>query len=127
MSNPLFKAGYRRLSSGVESHWKVECDSLTREDWAVLAVIAMEQFDLRFCSAKGVPTGGFPFAAALQSYRTSYVPCPYLVVDDVLTTGNSIQREREKLGIHNTIGLVAFARGPLPDGVHAVWHLGGTR
>lgn len=118
----LFQLGDFTLRSGERSRWKVECDELTAEDWDALAVMAMERFNLVFRDALGVMRGGLPFERALKPYAVA--SGPILVVDDVLTTGASL------LGMMSgwpgdSIGLVAFARCPVPDGVMALWTLAG--
>ncbi len=112
---PLFQQGDFLLAGGSRSSWKVECDALTSEDWATLAAMAVER-GLAFGGVKGVPRGGIPFADALRPYATTG---PVLIADDVLTTGGSILRNMAEHP--DSIGLVAFARGPLPVGVQALW------
>ncbi len=111
----VFQRGDFLLAGGSRSSWKIECDALTSEDWATLAMMAVEQ-GLTFSGALGVPRGGLLFAEALRPYVSDG---PVLIVDDVLTTGGSILR---LMAEHpGSIGLVAFARGPLPGGVQALW------
>ncbi len=114
----LFQRGDFTLAGGAHSSWKIECDALTQNDWATLAWMAQEQGPA-FSRVVGVPRGGLPFAEALELYTADG---PTLVVDDVLTTGASILRV---MADHpDSVGLVAFARGPLPKGVRALWSLG---
>ena len=112
----LFVKGAVRLHAGGISMWKIECDALTKEDWEGLALIAMEKYSLAFREVVGIPRGGLQFAKALEPYRSLG---GLLVVDDVLTTGTSMQEYLNKY--ENSSGLVAFARGLLPDNVKAVW------
>ncbi len=119
MSEPaaLFQQGSFLLASGIMSFWKIECDVLTSRDWATLAWLVSERVD--FSEVIGIPRGGIPLEAALKIYRNH--GGPLLFVDDVLTTGESITaRMKQNPG---SIGFVAFARGPLPDGVRALWIL----
>lgn len=113
----LFCLGCFALHGGWKSAWKIDCDALTAEDWDGLALMAME-FLPPFGSVEGVPTGGLAFADALRPYATQG---PVLLADDVLTTGGSLERQRAG---REAIGVVAFARGPCPDWVQAVFSPG---
>lgn len=117
MTEALFQRGDFLLAGGSRSTWKIECDALTTGDWTTLAAMAIEQ-GVEFSGVLGVPRGGLPFADALRPYVSSG---PVLVVDDVLTTGGSIGRLMQKYP--GSIGLVAFARGPVPTGIRALWSL----
>lgn len=121
----LFQQGNFRLASGQQSWWKLDCDGLTDEDWAVLARLAVEIHPwMQSYTPTGVATGGEPFAAALEPYCTP--SGPPLVVDDVITTGGSIERVRREIGELLAPALVAFQRGePRIPNVIALWKLGG--
>lgn len=121
--------------SGKTSWIKIECDALspkTNEDWEALAY-AGSRIVGPFSAVIGIPTGGLPFAKAMEKYmeyqpyysnfQLGYDRGPTLVVDDVLTTGDSIWRKMETFRYVEVIGLVAFARGPCPKNVKAVWQM----
>lgn len=108
-TGPLFQRGDFTLASGQRSAWKIECDALTPEDWEGLAAMAVENLPA-FGSVEGVPRGGLPFADALRAYATEG---PLLIADDVFTTGGSIEKHRAG---RDAIGIVAFARNPIPAG-----------
>ncbi len=108
----LFKVGEFTLRSGAKSKFKIECDALTPEDWEGLALMAVEHLP-PFGLVEGVPRGGLPFADALRPYATPGCET-LLIVDDVGTTGGSMERHRNG---RKAIGLVAFKRGPLPPWV----------
>lgn len=119
----LFRLGDYRLSGGDVSRWKVECDALDDGDWEALAYLASLRLP-PFSAVVGVPTGGLAFAAALGRYVTDdsalEVKLPWLVADDVLTTGGSMAGLRDdvaRTSWPHVIGVVAFARGPCPDWV----------
>jgi len=114
----LFQPFNRRLHSGAFSTWKVECDALDEGDWQTLACMISERI-ISFGSVEGVPRGGLPLAHHLRHYITP--GGPLLIVDDVLTTGSSLEEHRA--GRLHTIGFVIFARGPRPSWVRALWTL----
>lgn len=106
----LFQNGEFKLNSGRISKWKLECDAFTQDDIETLAIMIKEMVgDFRI--VLGVPTGGIRLQEALKKHETGG---PVLIVDDVLTTGGSIKRFREKFGVEDCIGAVVFARGPCP-------------
>lgn len=107
------------LASGRRSAFKVECDELTDEEVdAACDLLAMAM--VPFGSVAGVPHGGARVAASLARYvdPTSRVS---LVVDDVWTTGGSMQRFMEANHLNAHRGAVLFARGPVPPWVTALW------
>lgn len=112
----LFQSGEFKLASGAKSDFKIEMDALTENDWATLALIAVAYVLPPFYAVHGVPRGGTPFADALQKYvspKGGY----RVICDDVLTTGESMEKYRDTLvpkaplGDH---GIVVFARGKPP-------------
>ena len=121
----VFQMGRFLLRSGVESAWKIEGDNLTPGDWNGLAAIAMT-FLPPFGKVLGVPRGGFPFADALRRYQT-HGHARLLLAADVLTSGGSLIRYRDNLGLSwkDAIAVVAFARGKVPDWVFPVFTLYG--
>lgn len=114
----LFEIGSFKLSAGDMSSFKINADVLTTKDWDALARMALTIVPL-FGSVVGVPTGGIPFAEALQPYVSNV--SKVLVVDDVLTTGNSIRSMAKDY--FDPILLVAFSRAWSPYGVHAIFTL----
>lgn len=115
MSN-LFQLGDFTLASGIKSKWKIECEGLSWEDWCTLAVMAVEILP-SFGDVIGVPRGGLTFAEALRPYVSEG---PMLIVEDVVTSGGSLERFLEEnpdlmKGIP-PIAIAAFSRG-----VHLEW------
>lgn len=117
----MFKWGKFVGAGGQELDWKIECDDLATEDWACLANAAMTKLP-PFSGVAYVPTGGLRFAKAFEPYRIAGQQ-RWLVVDDVWTTGASMMRHVEQMKIEDWIGCVAFARGPMPPNVVAVFRL----
>jgi hypothetical protein len=114
----MFKYKTFTAHSFAQLYWKIECDDLTSEDIKALACIIANAF--KFGSVIGIPKGGQRLAEALLPFcEEGY---PLLVVDDVLTTGTSMN-EYYKPG---AIGVVIFARGPCPDWVNPIFTLSGV-
>lgn len=106
----LFVPGDFLAHSGQVLHWKIECDALTDEDWTCLSIILAPQLK-PFGFVLGIPRGGIILASLLRPYSTGNETL--LIVDDVLTTGRSMEEQRA--GRDDVIGAVAFARGPCPS------------
>lgn len=105
----LFQWGKFTSHSGSPLDWKAECDALTDDDWDCLARLVADRAGA-FGSAVGVPKGGLKFAEALNRHRTQGANL-VLIVDDVLTTGKSMDAERANLP--NDVvcqGIVLFSR-----------------
>lgn len=125
----LFRLGSFKLHSGGTSKWKIDLDSLDDEDLAALAMIGARMVG-PFSCVNGIPRGGIRFEEAMAEYVSDDENAPCLIVDDVLTTGTSMEtakRDLESEAMHGTkvIGLVAFARGPCPPLVKAVFTYNG--
>tara|TARA_B100000519_G_scaffold196260_1_gene202361 strand:+ start:2569 stop:2955 length:387 start_codon:yes stop_codon:yes gene_type:complete len=108
--------------SGDELHWKIECDALFPEEWRCIAKMITEYETRPFCSAIGIPRGGVRLGTYLNEYSTQNFDDPYLIVDDVLTTGGSMEEFRkEHFKNKNVIGWVVFARTKPADWVTALF------
>lgn len=109
----LFQRGNFTLASGKISNFKIECDVLSNDDWETLALLISERAK-PFGSVFGVPRGGEKLAACLEKYKTTG---PRLLVDDVFTTGKSINKHRKK---DDQIWVV-FARNVPPKDINSIW------
>lgn len=130
----LFQRGNFVLNSGAVSKWRLECDALTSKDIECLAYL-MHIIVGPFSSVEGVPRGGLALAEALKSYASlEMANYPHIIVDDVLTTGGSMERVRKKWEIRETgregimparsvKGMVVFARGKCPYWIRPLMQL----
>lgn len=117
----LFRLGEFTSHSGIPLEWKIDCDALTREDWEALAVIALEILDGEpFDQVLACGGAAAELSSALWKYRSP--EGVLLVVDDVLTTGATMERHRLASG-RICRGIVVFARGPCPPWVRAIFTL----
>jgi len=118
MASSLFQLGNFTLHSGSKSYYRINCDVLTDDDWSALARMVYERVD-RFREVVGIPQGGLKLAEALKPYCAPILRYPILIVDDVLTTGNSMKELRKEIGTV-CIGAVVFARGKCPSWITPV-------
>ena len=111
----IFQFGWFSSHSRFQLPWKLDLESLNREDWDSLAKLISWKFAFR--AVYGVPKGGVQLAAALRPYAEPGYPM--LIVDDVLTTGRSMEEARTRLGVMDepVIGVVVAARGVCPSWV----------
>ena len=116
----LFKSGNFTLSSGVMSKFKIDCDALSDEDIETLAKMVSDVYS--FGVVLGIPTGGLRLAYALKQYAISSSDT-ILIVDDVLTTGNSMERAFKQFQPEYVMGVVIFARSKCPDWITPVFTL----
>jgi len=122
----LFKKGEIKLHSGKISDFKIECDALSYDDLDTLAYLVSKK--IKFVVVNGVPQGGLKFAEALRKYKSE--TGPVLIVDDVLTTGNSMNEERARVSKLLSLnskkdfkGVVIFARGKCPKWVTPIFQM----
>lgn len=117
--------------SGVMLPFKIECDALTFADWDVLAELIASRVE-NFNEVHGIPTGGFLLAERLVDYCVPQTKKRrrILIVDDVLTTGASMEAYRMRFQRPETKvkGVVVFARSSrhLPNWVEPVFLLRGV-
>jgi hypothetical protein len=119
MSNDLFVKRDFVMHSGGVAHWKIECDAITDSAIETLAWIIADKG--KFKRVVGVPMGGIRLAVALQKYVSNEGPT--LIVDDVLTTGQSMEEAKAKIGDPTAIGIVIFARNRCPSWVRPIFEM----
>lgn len=114
MGKHLLQTGNFVLHSGIKSKFKIDCDALTDEDIETIATIIAEK--LEFSHVVGIPNGGLRLAKVLEKYKENIGAV--LIVDDVLTTGNSMIEQYKKEKANNKgkdiVGIVMLARGECP-------------
>lgn len=115
----IFQTGEFSLHSGGVSNFKIECDELSDADLETIAMLISEKFDFNFVI--GIPTGGEALAEKLEKYVNEYAS-KTLIVDDVLSTGSSMEDYHYLAGQEN-IGVVIFARGSCSDWITPIFQM----
>lgn len=108
--------------AGIPLKWKIECDAIKPKEWDCFATMILDYQTEPFSKVVGIPRGGLPLQFALEQYVTKG-DYPWLVVDDVYTTGTSF---REFCTTKDTMWAykwVVFARKPIPQsqGIQALF------
>ena len=124
----LFQSQNFKSHSGLDLNWKIECEALSDPEWFTISKMIMEVTP-PFREVVGIPRGGVKLAALLNEFATDNEKDPICIVDDVLTTGKSIEhflsqywRNRRPF---TAIGWVVFARVQTPDWVQALFQMPG--
>jgi hypothetical protein len=119
----MFRHGKFQGAGGGELQWKIDCDSLTFDDWDCIARVALARLP-PIQAVVSVPRGGDQLAEAFADLLVGgQIPQDgvLLIVDDVWTTGTSMFREADKWEHVPWHGFVLFARGPVPSNVTAMF------
>ena len=117
----LFQIGDFVSHAGIPLKWKIECDALEGQ-WDSIATMIMDYEKRPFSRVIGIPRGGLPLQWALEPYVTAG-DHPWLVVDDVYTTGTSFRQFCTTKDTMWANKWVVFARKPIPsgDGIQALF------
>ena len=122
----LFQSVNFKSHSGLNLTWKIEMDALSEQDWFTIKKMIME-ITPPFREAVGIPRGGVKLGDLLNEHATGKEGDPICIVDDVLTTGGSMeyfltqyQRNRRPF---TAIGWVVFARTQCPPWVTALFQM----
>ena len=121
----LFQSVDFKSHSGLELKWKIECDALSDPEWFTISQMIME-ISVPFKEAIGIPRGGTKLGNLLNQYGTGKREDPVLLVDDVLTTGESMKQFKTKRSWRypsDYIGWVVFARTKTPKWVTALFQM----
>lgn len=103
--------------SGLRLPFKINCDALSDAEITAIADVMAKTLPA-FSSVEGVPTGGLRLASALRPFASE--DGPVLIVDDVCTTGASLEAQRDG---RKAIGVVIFNRGGLPRWCSALFEV----
>ena len=108
----LFEVGDFTSHAGLPLAWKIECDAIRPEWWDGLARMIMDYQTEPFSKVVGIPRGGMALAHAMKKYVTPG-DHPWMVVDDVYTTGTSFREFCTDNQTMFAYKWCAFARKPI--------------
>lgn len=109
--------------AGIPMEWKIEMDAISDKEWDCLASMIMDYQKEPFSKVVGIPRGGIKLQNALQKYcdgdywgrlHDGSDFHPWLVVDDVYTTGTSFKEFCTTKETISAYKWVIFARQPIP-------------
>jgi hypoxanthine phosphoribosyltransferase len=113
--------------AGLDLKWKIEMDALSHREWECITQMIME-ISPPFREAIGIPRGGNVLGKLLNRHGTGKEEDPICIVDDVLTTGMSMNTYREEMDIERwqkscALGWVVFARVRPPKWIKALFQM----
>ena len=114
--------------AGIPMSYKIECDGISKDEWSALAEMIMDFEKRPFSKVVGIPRGGLPLQWALEPYVTKG-DHPWMVVDDVYTTGTSFREFCTTKETMFAIKWVIFARKPINpnDDVNVLFQMPGEQ
>lgn len=125
MMKNLFQMKDFTRHSGDKAFFKIECDALTADDWACVAKMVAAK--IKFSEVFGVERGGIPFSTALVCGDHCSKAGPLLLVDDVLSTGASMEQKKlwaqHLMPQRRIIGVVLFSLGPCPNWITPIFEM----
>ncbi len=113
-----------QLFSGKQSHFRIDAEHFEEEDIENIAWLFAQTTSFGFVIS--IPRGGNMFADALRKLSTKESDT-VLIVDDVLSTGKSMQSYYDLFSKDKEVkGVVLFSRGETPDWITAIFQLPKT-
>jgi hypothetical protein len=111
--------------SGLYLDFKIDCDALRTQDWDCLSYLVSQRFKFQY--VHGIPGGGINFERSLRQYRSR--DGLYLIADDVLTTGKTMEEHRNfmmkwlEITTNDIVGIVVFSRIETPEWIRPIFKL----
>jgi hypothetical protein len=122
----LFQKVDFKSHAGLDLNWKIEMDALSAKEWIVLSDM-ISDYSQPFRQAIGIPRGGVKLGNLLNTHHATGISTdPILIVDDVLTTGMSMEefKKNEQRSIESDfIGWVVFARTQPSSWIQALFQM----
>ena len=123
----MFKFKPFKSHAGKPLNWKIECDTLAQEDIDCLADLISMTHSYKNVDHPPTKSANLINLVSKLALRTSPDgDYDYLIVDDILTTGKSMNEIYEHLHIGHskkTKGVVIFARSECPHWITPIFQL----
>lgn len=132
ITKTLFKQIDFISHSGYNLKWKIECDALSDEELETLASVIKTKIENEYSQhliyeIVGIPTGGLRIAKQLKKkIKVSKYGTLVIIIDDVLTTGKSMEEYKKQFKYFRCLGFVLFARGTPNEWIKPVFQLWGS-
>lgn len=118
--------GHFVLASGKHTNVKIVVEKLLEHRWEHIERLLLGSSLPRewLCNPiYGVPTGGISLANKLFTANTPESTGSAVVIDDVWTTGGTVRRFIEEIGIPHPLVWVMFLRGEPPTDIPFAYHI----
>lgn len=123
----MFKWKPFKSHAGKPLSWKIECDDLSDEDIDCLAKLVYTKYSYEEVSYPSTNSANvINLVSKLERHKSFNADYDYLIVDDVLTTGKSMNDIYEHLHTNHGYkikGVVIFARNECPDWITPIFQL----
>lgn len=119
----LFEWGSFPLHSGGTTKFFIDCDALSDKSIESLANYIAHRF--KFNAVYGIPRGGIRLADALRPFCNPKARFP-LIVDDVVTTGQSFRDVQTRFDWHEATCVAIFKRSVhVPKDIYCILEMPG--
>lgn len=126
----MFKWKSFKSHAGKSLKWKIECDNLSEEDIECLAKLIYTKYSYECISHPPTNSANvIDLINKLERHKSFNADYDYLIVDDVLTTGKSMNDIYEHLHTdygYKIKGVVIFARSECPGWITPIFQLDKT-
>lgn len=127
----MFKWNPFKSHSGKTLNWKIECDDLTLSDLDCIARMILSAHSFHKVISPPTKSSNMNhLLSVLTTHESNNGNCEYLIVDDVYTTGKSMEETRKLLldnhlvqNEHNIKGVVMFSRNECPEWITPIFQL----
>lgn len=125
----MFKFKNFKSHTGKLLSWKIECNDLSKDDIKCITNVIIHRISYQHVLCPPTKSKQLRrLIALLKHHATKEGRYAYLIIDDVLTTGKSMEQEYQFLQNHGIekrliTGIVIFARNECPHWITPIFQL----